>query len=157
MVKAKKAKLSLCLTNQARRHEGVWKSVCMDPRILDLGTSLRWMVSVTPWQFYPQWKSLRYPYFFTVFPSQHKNYQISGTHLTEGSVGHRTGLNDVREETNLVPTGTRTLTPRSSSPHLLRYPGGWMINGRLSEKCLKGRVCNLLQDTIAALAMKNRA
>jgi hypothetical protein len=36
-----KVKLSLCLTNQAIRHEGVWGSGCMDPRILDLGISWR--------------------------------------------------------------------------------------------------------------------
>jgi hypothetical protein len=29
--------LSLCLTNKAHRHEGVWKSGCIDPRNFDLG------------------------------------------------------------------------------------------------------------------------
>jgi hypothetical protein len=32
-----KVKLSLCLTNYPLRHEGVWGSGCIDPRILDLG------------------------------------------------------------------------------------------------------------------------
>jgi hypothetical protein len=32
--------LSLCLTNQAIRHEGVWGSGCIDLRFLDLG--IRW-------------------------------------------------------------------------------------------------------------------
>jgi hypothetical protein len=42
-----KVKLSLCLTNYAQRHEGLWESRCIDPRILDLGTS--WcVVSFTP-------------------------------------------------------------------------------------------------------------
>jgi hypothetical protein len=35
----KKVKLSLCLTNQALRHEDVWGSGHIDPHILDLGTS----------------------------------------------------------------------------------------------------------------------
>jgi hypothetical protein len=40
-VKGKKVKLSLCLTNYALRHEGVWESGCIDPHFLDLGTSWR--------------------------------------------------------------------------------------------------------------------
>jgi hypothetical protein len=35
----KKVKLSPCLTNLAKRHEGVWGSGCTDPHFLDLGTS----------------------------------------------------------------------------------------------------------------------
>jgi hypothetical protein len=35
----KEVKLSLCLTIQALRHEGVWGSGCIDPRILDPITS----------------------------------------------------------------------------------------------------------------------
>jgi hypothetical protein len=34
-----KVKLSLCLTNQALRYEGVWGSGYIDPHFLDLGTS----------------------------------------------------------------------------------------------------------------------
>jgi hypothetical protein len=37
----KKIKLSLCFTNQALRHEGVWGSGCIDPCFLDLSTSWR--------------------------------------------------------------------------------------------------------------------
>jgi hypothetical protein len=37
--KGQKVKLSLCLTNYAPRHEDVWGSGCIDPRIPDLGTS----------------------------------------------------------------------------------------------------------------------
>jgi hypothetical protein len=33
--------LSLCLTNYALRHEGVWGSGCINPHFLDLGTSWR--------------------------------------------------------------------------------------------------------------------
>jgi hypothetical protein len=32
-----KVKLPLCLTDYALRHEGVWGSGCIDPRLLDLG------------------------------------------------------------------------------------------------------------------------
>jgi hypothetical protein len=39
---------SLCLTNQALRHEGVWGSGCIDPHFLDLGTNWRWVVNFTP-------------------------------------------------------------------------------------------------------------
>jgi hypothetical protein len=37
--RGKKLKLSLCLTNQALHHEGVWGSGCIDPRFLDLESS----------------------------------------------------------------------------------------------------------------------
>jgi hypothetical protein len=33
--------MSLCFTNYALRHEGVWGSGCIDPHSLDLGTSWR--------------------------------------------------------------------------------------------------------------------
>jgi hypothetical protein len=56
-----KAKLSLCLTNYALRHEGVWGSGCIDPHILDVGTSWRWVVSFIPRQIYPWRNSPRYP------------------------------------------------------------------------------------------------
>jgi hypothetical protein len=59
--KVKKVKLSLSLTNYALRHEGVWRSGCIHPRFLDLGTSWRWVVSFTPWSLYPRGKSPRYP------------------------------------------------------------------------------------------------
>jgi hypothetical protein len=48
-----KVKLSLCLTNQALCHEGVWRSGCIDRRFLDLGTNWRWVVSFTPRPLYP--------------------------------------------------------------------------------------------------------
>jgi hypothetical protein len=50
-------KLFLCLTNWARRHEGVCWSGCIDPHFLDLGTSWRWVVSFTSRPLYPQRKS----------------------------------------------------------------------------------------------------
>jgi hypothetical protein len=36
--KAEKVK-SLCLTNYAICHEGIWRGGCIDPYFLDLGTS----------------------------------------------------------------------------------------------------------------------
>jgi hypothetical protein len=56
-----KVNLSLCLTNSALRHEGVWGSGYIDPYFLDLGTSWRWVVSFTPRPLYPRGKSPRYP------------------------------------------------------------------------------------------------
>jgi hypothetical protein len=46
--------LSHCLTNKALRHEDVWVSGCINPRILGPGTSLRWVVNFTPLLFYPR-------------------------------------------------------------------------------------------------------
>jgi hypothetical protein len=52
--------ISLCLTTLALRHEDVWRSGCIDPRILDLGTSWRWVVSFTFRPLYSRGKSPRY-------------------------------------------------------------------------------------------------
>jgi hypothetical protein len=42
MIRSKvKVNLSLCLTNDALRHEDVWGSGCIDPQFLDFGTSWR--------------------------------------------------------------------------------------------------------------------
>jgi hypothetical protein len=56
-----KANLSLCLTNWALRHEELWRSACIDPRILDLCPCWRWVVSFMPGPLYPWGKSPRYP------------------------------------------------------------------------------------------------
>jgi hypothetical protein len=48
-----KVKLSLCLTNWALRHEEVWESGCIGPRVLDLGTGW-WVVSFTTLLLYPR-------------------------------------------------------------------------------------------------------
>jgi hypothetical protein len=56
-----KVKLSLCLTNWALYHEGIWGSGCIDPHIIDLGTSWRWVVSFMPLPIYPRGKSPWYP------------------------------------------------------------------------------------------------
>jgi hypothetical protein len=52
--------LSLCLTNEALLHEGVWKSGCVDPHFLDIGTGWRWVVSFTPLPLYSLGQSPRY-------------------------------------------------------------------------------------------------
>jgi hypothetical protein len=57
MVKVRKVKLSLCLTNYALRQEDVWGSGCINPHLLDLGTSWRWVVSFTPRPLYPREKA----------------------------------------------------------------------------------------------------
>jgi hypothetical protein len=44
-VGVKKVKFTLCFTNEALLHEGVWGSGCIDPYFLDLGSSWRWEVS----------------------------------------------------------------------------------------------------------------
>jgi hypothetical protein len=92
-----KVKLPLCLTNSALRHEGLWESDCIDPRFLDLGTSWRWGVSFTPRPLYPRRKSPRYPL----------DRRLGGPQSRSGRRG---------EDKILVPTGTRTPTPWSSSP-----------------------------------------
>jgi hypothetical protein len=50
----KKVKLSLCLSNYALCHAGIWGSECTDPHFLDLGTSWSWVVSFTPRLLYPR-------------------------------------------------------------------------------------------------------
>jgi hypothetical protein len=55
-----KVKLSLCFS-WAPRHGGVLGSGGITPRILDLGTRWRWVVSFTPRLLYPQGKSPWYP------------------------------------------------------------------------------------------------
>jgi hypothetical protein len=110
----KKVKLPLSLTNSALRHEDVWGSGCIDPDILGLGTSWRWVVSFTPPEASPRWKSPR--------------YQLD-RRLSEPK--NRSGWS--AEEKNLPLPGLelRTLSRPASSQSLyrLRYPGSevWRI------------------------------
>jgi hypothetical protein len=92
-----KVKLSLCLTNEALRREGVCECVYIGPYFLDLGTSWKWLVSFTPRPLYTRGKSPRYPLDRRLGEPQNRS-------------GRR------REEKIFDPTGTRTPTPRSSSP-----------------------------------------
>jgi hypothetical protein len=71
-----KVKLSLCFFNLAPRHEGVLESRGVAPRILELGTRLRRVVSFTPRPLTPRESD-------------------PGIHWIGDSVGPRTGLNAV--------------------------------------------------------------
>jgi hypothetical protein len=55
-----KGKFSLCLTNQALRHEDVWESGYIDTQSLDLSTIWRWVVSIIPRPLYPPGEGPRY-------------------------------------------------------------------------------------------------
>jgi hypothetical protein len=89
--KSKAVSLFLCLTNQSLRHEDVWGSECIDPRILDLGTSWTRVVSFTPRPLYPQGKSPRHPL----------NRRRNGPQRRSGRC---------RDEKDLAPTGIQTLS-----------------------------------------------
>jgi hypothetical protein len=89
-------KLSLCLTNQALRHEDVWGSGCVDPSFLDFGTTRWWVVIFTSLPLYLRGKS---PWYLL-------DRRLGGP---QNRSGRRGG------EKILDPTGTRTLTPRPSS------------------------------------------
>jgi hypothetical protein len=93
-----KVKLSLCLTNRALRHEGVWGcSGCIDPNFLNLGTiGGEWSAS-HPCRFTLGGNSPLYP-------------------LYKRLVGPQCRFGRCGEEKILDSTGTRTLIPRLSSP-----------------------------------------
>jgi hypothetical protein len=76
---------------------------CIDPHFLHLGTSWRWVVKFTPRPLYPRGKSPRYPL----------DRRLGGLQSRSGRFG---------EEKIRDPTGTRTPTPRSSSPWLVAIP-----------------------------------
>jgi hypothetical protein len=83
-------------------------SDCIDPRILDLGTSWRWVVSFTPRPLYLRRKS-------------------PGTHWVGGWVGPGTGLDGV-ERRKILPLPGLELRPlgrlaRGQLLYRLRYPG----------------------------------
>jgi hypothetical protein len=107
-----KVKLSLCFTNQALRHEGVWGSGCVDPHFLDLGTSWRWVVSFTPRRFT-------------------RGERAHGTHWIGGWAGPRAGLDDVEKRTFLILPGLelRILDCPAGSQSLYRLscPGSYLI------------------------------
>jgi hypothetical protein len=101
-------KLSLCLTNEVLRHQGVWGSVRIDPYFLDLGTSWRWVVSFTFRSFYP-------------------GETAPGTHWLGGWMDPRKGLDDMEKRKFLTLTGLelRLLGRPTCSQSLYRllYPG----------------------------------
>jgi hypothetical protein len=88
-------KLSLCVTNEALCHEGVW-GTALDPRFHDLATSCsKWSASRTC-SFTPGESA----------PGTELDRRLSRPQSRSGRYG---------EVTILDPTGTRTRTPRSSS------------------------------------------
>jgi hypothetical protein len=90
-------KMSLCLTNYALCHEGVWGSGRIDPFFHDLGNSCMWVVSFMSRPLFPRGKKPQYPL----------DTRFGGPQSRSGQRG---------EETILDPTGTRTPTPQSSNP-----------------------------------------
>jgi hypothetical protein len=78
-------------------------SGCIDPHFLDLGTTWRRVVNFGPRPLYPRGKSPRYPL----------DRRLGGPQSRSGRFG---------EEKILDPIGTRTRTPRSSSPQLVAIP-----------------------------------
>jgi hypothetical protein len=84
------------------RHEGVWRSECIDPHVLDLDTSWRWVVSFTP---------------------------RPGTHWMGGWVDPRAGLDDVekRKFWTLLRLELRLLgcPAHSQSLYQVCYPSSW--------------------------------
>jgi hypothetical protein len=92
-----RVKLSLCLTNLALRHGGIWRSGCIDPFFLDLDTSWRWVVSFTSLPLSRREKSPRYSFAKKL-----------------GAPQSRSGRRGNGKILDL--TGARTQTPLSSSP-----------------------------------------
>jgi hypothetical protein len=89
-----KVNLSLCL-NWTPGHEGVLGNGGIAPRILDLGTRWRWVVSFTPLPPYP-WE------------------RAPGTLWIGGWVGPRAGMDAVVKRK--IPSHCRNSNPRSYNP-----------------------------------------
>jgi hypothetical protein len=87
-----KVKLSLCLI---KHYVMKWGSGCIDPRILDLGTSWRLVVSFIPRPPYPR-------------------ESAPGTHWIGGWVGPRTALDDVKKRKFLTLSGLELVQPVTS-------------------------------------------
>jgi hypothetical protein len=106
----KKVKMSLCLT----KHHAMrtyWGSGSIAPRILNLGTRWRWVVSLTHRPLYPEERT-------------------PGTHWVGGWVGPRTGQDAVVKKIILSPR--QELNPgrraRSQALYRLRYPTLQLFN-----------------------------
>jgi hypothetical protein len=102
-----KVNVSLCF-NWAPCHEGVSGSGGMAPLILDLGTSWRWVINLTPLPLYPR-------------------ERIPGTNYIWVCVGSRAGLDTVSK--TKIPIPRRESNParpgRSKSLYLLSYAITW--------------------------------
>jgi hypothetical protein len=97
----RKRKLSLCLT----KHHAM-KTYCgsggIGPRILDLGTRWRWVVSFTPRSLYPQGKNRLYPL----------DRRLGGTQSRSGRGG---------EEKNSQPHAVKRLQTQNRSSLSVLY------------------------------------
>jgi hypothetical protein len=89
-----KGKVALCF-NWAPHHGGVLGVGGIAPRILDLGTRWRWVVSFTPRPLYPRGKSPWYPL----------DRRLGGPQSRYGRGGERK-----------ISSPSRDSKPRSSSP-----------------------------------------
>jgi len=61
MIREAKVKVKLSLLTEHHAMKAYWWSGRITPRILDLGTSWRTVVSFTAWPLYPWGKNPRYP------------------------------------------------------------------------------------------------
>jgi hypothetical protein len=97
-----KINLSLCLTNSALLHEGVWGSRCIDPHFLTSVLVAGERSASRPWHFTPK---VRAP-----------------CHWIGRSVGHRSNLNDMKKRKFLTLPGLelRPLGRPTSSQSLYR-------------------------------------
>jgi hypothetical protein len=98
----KKVKLSLCLTNYALCHEGIWGSGCIDAHFHDLGTTWRWVVSFTPQPLYP------------------------GTYWIRGWMDPRAGLDDMKKRKFLILPDSNSY-PSVVQPVASCYPGFFLF------------------------------
>jgi hypothetical protein len=99
--KRREVEIKFVLISQALRHEGVWRSGCIDPHIHDLGTSWNSIVTFTSLSFYARGKTTQYPLDRRLCKPQNRS-------------GRR------GEEKILEPTWTRTPTPLPSN-HASHY------------------------------------
>jgi hypothetical protein len=101
-----KVKLSLCLTNQALRHEGVWGSWFLTSALVG-----------------GEWSASR-PCRFT--PGK----RVPDTHWLGGCVDPRVGLDDLEKRKFLTLPGLKLRSlgrpARSQSLYRLCYPGSWL-------------------------------
>jgi hypothetical protein len=97
-VDARKIKLPLCWSNSAPRYEDVWWSGGLYPRIFNLGTTWRWVVSFTARPIYTRGKSPL-------------NLLIGGW------VGHRASLDAVKRRNISYTTGNPAPITRPPRPY----------------------------------------
>jgi hypothetical protein len=78
-VKGKQVKLSLCISNLALCHEGIWRSGCIDPYFLNLDTSCRWVTSFMFSLIYSQGNSPQYQVSITWRRENSRPYRYSNS------------------------------------------------------------------------------